>query len=158
MLTHCGRSHGYVNPTRHFQWHLSCLRNSHCGHLFDVIEGMATQHNNDNIGLTPMAGISTGTTTFGVPIAGIPMAGTSSGTSAAFGSHFSETLITGYSTCTSVLNDRPGTNDSATNVWPEDLMELVKRVLDMPIRKPKKPKFAFELTMEAAERNYLLLT
>ena len=43
------------------------------------------------------------------------------------------------------------------DVWPDDLVELVQRVLEIPIRKPDKPEFAFEMTMEAAERNYLLL-
>jgi hypothetical protein len=42
------------------------------------------------------------------------------------------------------------------DVWPENLVELVQ-VLDTPIQKPDKPEFAFEMTTEAAERNYLLL-
>ena len=50
-----------------------------------------------------------------------------------------------------------GIIDSANDVWPEDLVEIVQRVLDIPIRNPDKPEFAFEMTIEAAERNYPLL-
>ena len=46
---------------------------------------------------------------------------------------------------------------TAMDVCPDNLMEIVQQVLDIPIRKPDKPEFAFELSMEAAERNYLLL-
>ena len=36
-------------------------------------------------------------------------------------------------------------------------MEIIKSVMSMEVRKPTKPEFAFDMSMEAAERNYLLL-
>jgi hypothetical protein len=41
--------------------------------------------------------------------------------------------------------------------WPENLVEIIKSVMSMEVRKPTKPEFAFDMSMEAAERNYLLL-
>ena len=48
----------------------------------------------------------------------------------------------------------PNGNES---VWPENIINIVTAILNIPIRKPEKPEFMFELTMEAAERNYQLL-
>jgi hypothetical protein len=42
-------------------------------------------------------------------------------------------------------------------IWPEDLLSIVRKTLDIPIRKPRTPDFKFEMTMEAAEKNFLLL-
>ena len=42
-------------------------------------------------------------------------------------------------------------------MWPENLVEIIQSVTSMKIRKPTKPEFAFDMSMEAAERNYLLL-
>jgi len=41
--------------------------------------------------------------------------------------------------------------------WPENLVEIIQSVMSMKIHKPTKPEFAFDMSMEAAERNYLLL-
>ena len=41
--------------------------------------------------------------------------------------------------------------------WPENLVEIIQSVTRMKIRKPTKPEFAFDMSMEAAERNFLLL-
>jgi hypothetical protein len=40
--------------------------------------------------------------------------------------------------------------------WPEDLPGTVARILELPTRKPSRPEFVFELTMEAAVRNFMV--
>jgi hypothetical protein len=37
--------------------------------------------------------------------------------------------------------------------WPENLVEIIKSVMSMEVRKPTKPEFAFDMSMEAAECN-----
>ena len=41
--------------------------------------------------------------------------------------------------------------------WPADLLELVKKTIALPSRPMKKPEFEFQLTSEAANRNFLVL-
>ena len=109
----------------------------------------------------------------GLPIAGaVPIGtitiGVSNGTQAASGLPIAGavpigTLTSGVSTDNSTDFGVPYTSNSSgdnvpeANVWPKDLMKLVKQVIELPIRKPDKPEFVFELTTEAAERNFLLL-
>jgi hypothetical protein len=44
-----------------------------------------------------------------------------------------------------------------TPTWPANLVEIIQSAMSMKIHKPTKPEFAFDMSMEAAERNYLLL-
>ena len=53
--------------------------------------------------------------------------------------------------------ERPSAVDSR-RVWPTDLVDRVRLILQLPIRQPSKPEFSFELSMEAAEKNFLILT
>ena len=41
--------------------------------------------------------------------------------------------------------------------WPDNLVEIIESVMSMEIRELTKLEFAFDMSMEAAERNYLLL-
>ena len=43
------------------------------------------------------------------------------------------------------------------DVWPVGIVDVVRKTLNIPIRKPEKPEFVFDMSMEAAEKNYLLL-
>jgi len=45
----------------------------------------------------------------------------------------------------------------AVEVWPFDLVVRVRSILQLPIRQPSKPDFSFDLTMESAEKNFLIL-
>ena len=53
--------------------------------------------------------------------------------------------------------ERPSAVDSR-RVWPIDLVDRVRSILQLPIRQPTKPEFSFELSMESAEKNFLILT
>ena len=53
--------------------------------------------------------------------------------------------------------ERPSAVDSCS-VWPIDLVDRVRSILQLPIRQPSKPEFSFELSMESAEKNFLILT
>jgi len=53
--------------------------------------------------------------------------------------------------------ERPSAVDSR-GVWPIDLVDRVRSILQLPIRQPTKPEFSFELSMESAEKNFLILT
>ena len=46
--------------------------------------------------------------------------------------------------------ERPSAVDSH-RVWPTDLVDRVRLILQLPIRQPSKPEFSFELSLEAAE-------
>ena len=45
----------------------------------------------------------------------------------------------------------------AVEIWPINLVDRVQSILQLPIRQPSRPEFSFELTMESAEKNYMLL-
>ena len=92
----------------------------------------------------------------GTPIAGSPIAGKFSpiaGFKSLTGTPIAGTPTAG-SHCTDTQQENVGWT---TNVWPEDLLERIQSVMHMPIRRMEAPKFNFELSTEAAERNYLLL-
>jgi hypothetical protein len=48
----------------------------------------------------------------------------------------------------------PSTDD---NIWPTNLIEIIKAIKQIPPRQPSRPEFSFELTDEAAEKNFLIL-
>ena len=41
--------------------------------------------------------------------------------------------------------------------WPEDILDRIREVISTPCEEPKQPKFCFELTAEAAEKNFCVL-
>ena len=45
-----------------------------------------------------------------------------------------------------------------TNVWPPGLISILRQTMATPCRHPSKPIFEFDLTVEAAEKNFLVLT
>lgn len=49
-------------------------------------------------------------------------------------------------------------HENSYRVWPIDLVDRVRTILQLPIRQPSKPEFSFELTMESAEKNFSILT
>ena len=53
--------------------------------------------------------------------------------------------------------ERPSAVDSR-RVWPIDLVDRVRSILQLPVRQPTKPEFSFELSMESAEKIFLILT
>ncbi len=52
----------------------------------------------------------------------------------------------------------PPTNPpSDHNIWPTNLIKIIKAIKQIPPREPSRPEFSFDLSEEAAERNYLIL-
>jgi hypothetical protein len=47
--------------------------------------------------------------------------------------------------------------DRLKHIWPSDLLEKVKYVAELQSRDIKSPEFQFELTKEAAAKNFLTL-
>ena len=43
------------------------------------------------------------------------------------------------------------------DVWPSDLISILRRIAELPCRQPSKPLFAFEFNLEAANKNYIVL-
>ncbi len=43
-------------------------------------------------------------------------------------------------------------------VWPSDLITILQRIAALPCHQPSKPLFAFEFSLEAANKNFILLT
>ena len=43
------------------------------------------------------------------------------------------------------------------DVWPCDLISILRRIAELPCRQPSKPLFAFEFNLEAANKNFILL-
>jgi hypothetical protein len=58
------------------------------------------------------------------------------------------------STTLSVLEMRP-----TTNVWPANsaMLQIIKQILESKSPCPTKPEFCFEMALEAAEKNFLVL-
>ena len=48
-------------------------------------------------------------------------------------------------------------NCTVPTIWPINLLDAIKRVIDTPCVAPAKPEFAFEMTKEAAEKNFCIL-
>ena len=103
-----------------------------------------------------------------IPIAGqIPIAGEIKGKESPSHSSVSSSIIhqvggspthTSVSTPrTEVLVEAGGHPELDQPTWPDNLVGIIESMMSMEIRKPTKPKFAFDMSMEAAERNYLLL-
>jgi len=44
-----------------------------------------------------------------------------------------------------------------SSVWPSDLITILQRIAATPCRQPSKPFFAFEFSLEAANKNFILL-
>ena len=42
-------------------------------------------------------------------------------------------------------------------IWPSNLIKIIRAIKTIPPRWPTPPEFTFELTCEAAKRNYMLL-
>ena len=51
--------------------------------------------------------------------------------------------------------EHPGNEE---NSWPCNLLSAIKKVTEEPCRKPSKPEFLFEMSREAAEKNFCILT
>jgi len=47
---------------------------------------------------------------------------------------------------------------SHSGEWPQNLMEEIERAISTVSPKPTNPEFEFNMTMEAAEKNFLLLS
>ncbi len=45
-----------------------------------------------------------------------------------------------------------------SSVWPSDLITILQRIAALPCRQPSKPIFAFKFSLEAANKNFILLT
>ena len=43
------------------------------------------------------------------------------------------------------------------DIWPTNLIDIIHAIKQMPPRKPTPSEFSFELTNEAAKRNYMVL-
>jgi len=43
------------------------------------------------------------------------------------------------------------------DVWPSDLISILRRIAELPCRQPSKPLFTFEFNLEAANKNFILL-
>ena len=54
------------------------------------------------------------------------------------------------------MTDAPRNPDKHT-IWPADLLEIVRELVNKPSRGMEKPEFEFELTPEAALKNFLIL-
>jgi hypothetical protein len=46
---------------------------------------------------------------------------------------------------------------SADEIWPSNLIEIIRAIKTIPPRRPTPPNFTFDLTREAAKRIYMLL-
>jgi hypothetical protein len=46
---------------------------------------------------------------------------------------------------------------SPSSVWPSDLIPVLQRIAPTPCRQPTKPLFAFDFSLEAANKNFILL-
>ena len=51
----------------------------------------------------------------------------------------------------------PTTSPSDDETWPTNLMDIIRAIKSMPPRRPTQPEFTFDLTPEAAAKNYLVL-
>jgi hypothetical protein len=54
-------------------------------------------------------------------------------------------------------NHPPTSLPTDDNIWPTNLIEIIKAVKQIPPQQPSRPEFCFELTDEAAEKNFLIL-
>ena len=41
--------------------------------------------------------------------------------------------------------------------WPDNILDLIKNVIKTPCEEPEKPRFSFEMTEEAAAKNFCVL-
>ena len=48
--------------------------------------------------------------------------------------------------------------DTPSSVWPSDLITILQRIAELPCCQPSKPLFAFEFSLGAANKNFILLT
>ena len=48
-------------------------------------------------------------------------------------------------------------NENARKIWPENLIQHLQDIMALPCQNPSKPLFEFDLSVEAAEKNYILL-
>jgi hypothetical protein len=44
-----------------------------------------------------------------------------------------------------------------TNFWPENLLKIIKSMVNVPCTTPSPPLFEFKLTLEAAHKNYCIV-
>ena len=52
----------------------------------------------------------------------------------------------------------PSSSHFATDdIWPTNLIDIIRAIKNMPPRQPTPPEFSFDLSLEAAERNYMVL-
>ena len=52
----------------------------------------------------------------------------------------------------------PSSSHLATDdIWPTNLIDIIRAIKNMPPRQPTPPEFSFDLSLEAAERNYMVL-
>jgi hypothetical protein len=54
-------------------------------------------------------------------------------------------------------NHPPTSPPTDNNIWPTNLIEIIKAVKQIPPRQLSQPEFSFELTDEAAKKNFLIL-
>ena len=57
-----------------------------------------------------------------------------------------------------LLPQRDATKSSLGSAWPVDLVEAVKKVISTPCDRPATPEFSFEMTAEAAQKNWCILS
>jgi hypothetical protein len=54
-------------------------------------------------------------------------------------------------------NHPPTSPPTDNNIWPTNLIEIIKAIKQILPRQPSQPEFSFELTDEAAKKNFLIL-
>jgi hypothetical protein len=54
-------------------------------------------------------------------------------------------------------NHPPTNSPTDDNIWPTNLIEIIRAIKQIPPRQPSRPEFSFELLEEAAEKNFRIL-
>jgi hypothetical protein len=54
-------------------------------------------------------------------------------------------------------NHPPTSPPTDGNVWPKNLIDIIRAIKQTPPRQPSRPEFSFKLSEKAAEKNFLLL-
>jgi hypothetical protein len=56
-----------------------------------------------------------------------------------------------------LLQAKQQIEENAAYIWPHDLITSLQQIMATPCPHPSKPLFKFDLSVEAANKNYILL-